>query len=52
MKFSTKPASDAKTRGAGAALIDEGLREQLRDAVAAEDFERAAKLRDQLKARP
>jgi protein arginine kinase activator len=30
----------------------EGLREQLRDAVAAEDFERAASLRDQLKARP
>jgi protein arginine kinase activator len=41
-----------ETRGAGAAMIDEGLREQLRDAVAAEDFERAAKLRDQLKARP
>lgn len=31
---------------------EEGLREQLREAVASEDFERAARLRDQLKARP
>jgi protein arginine kinase activator len=30
----------------------ERLREQLRDAVAAEDFEQAARLRDELRARP
>ena len=38
--------------GPAPSAADEGLREQLRDAVAAEDFERAARLRDQLKARP
>ena len=44
------PSVDGQGRPSGPA--DEGLREQLRDAVASEDFERAARLRDQLKARP
>jgi len=38
--------------GAAPSPAEERLREELRDAVAAEDFERAAKLRDQLKVRP
>lgn len=46
------PPSLDETTGRPAGPANEGLREQLRDAVAAEDFERAARLRDQLKARP
>jgi len=46
------PPGVGESGGVAGAPIDEGLREQLRDAVAAEDFERAARLRDQLKARP